>query len=119
VTGFALTSPRRQGSDKPPALLQPHGQSQYGHDSPDGDGGQQCYLHPREIPTGPSPERKLGYRRSSRAPSLHLKRSPGTVSQALLSSRPEEWLRKTVRKGTLAEFLMESPLRGADLDLER
>jgi len=31
----------------------------------------------------------------------------------------EEWQRKTVRKGTLAEFLMDSPLRGADLDLER
>ena len=31
----------------------------------------------------------------------------------------EEWQRKTVRKGTLAEFLMESPLRGAELDLER
>ncbi|ANK93938.1 MULTISPECIES: type II toxin-antitoxin system Phd/YefM family antitoxin [Rhizobium] len=31
----------------------------------------------------------------------------------------EEWQRKTTRKGTLAEFLMQSPLRGADLDLER
>ncbi|WP_037078294.1 type II toxin-antitoxin system Phd/YefM family antitoxin [Neorhizobium vignae] len=31
----------------------------------------------------------------------------------------EEWQRKTARKGTLAEFLMESPLRAADLDLER
>ena len=31
----------------------------------------------------------------------------------------EEWARKTVRKGTLAEFLMTSPLRDADLDLER
>jgi prevent-host-death family protein len=31
----------------------------------------------------------------------------------------EEWQRKTARKGSLAEFLMESPLRGADLDLER
>lgn len=31
----------------------------------------------------------------------------------------EEWQRKTARKGTLAEFLMQSPLRGADLDLER
>ncbi|TCM81769.1 type II toxin-antitoxin system Phd/YefM family antitoxin [Rhizobium sp. BK068] len=31
----------------------------------------------------------------------------------------EEWQRKTARKGTLAEFLMESPLRGADLDLDR
>ncbi|MBN9984384.1 type II toxin-antitoxin system prevent-host-death family antitoxin [Rhizobium laguerreae] len=31
----------------------------------------------------------------------------------------EEWQRKTARKGNLAEFLMQSPLRGADLDLER
>jgi prevent-host-death family protein len=31
----------------------------------------------------------------------------------------EEWQRKTERKGTLAEFLLASPLRGADLDLER
>jgi prevent-host-death family protein len=31
----------------------------------------------------------------------------------------EEWQRKTARKGSLAAFLMESPLRGADLDLER
>jgi prevent-host-death family protein len=31
----------------------------------------------------------------------------------------EEWQRKTTRKGTLAEFLMESPLRGSDLDIER
>ncbi|HWU62597.1 MAG TPA: type II toxin-antitoxin system Phd/YefM family antitoxin [Ensifer sp.] len=31
----------------------------------------------------------------------------------------EEWQRKTARKGTLAEFLMASPLRGTDLDLER
>jgi prevent-host-death family protein len=31
----------------------------------------------------------------------------------------EEWQRKTARKGSLAEFLLHSPLRGADLDLER
>ena len=31
----------------------------------------------------------------------------------------EEWQRKTARKGTLAEFLMDSPLRGAGLDLDR
>jgi prevent-host-death family protein len=31
----------------------------------------------------------------------------------------EEWQRKTVRRGSLAEFLLASPLRGADLDLER
>jgi prevent-host-death family protein len=31
----------------------------------------------------------------------------------------EEWARKTARRGTLAEFLLASPLRGADLALER
>ena len=31
----------------------------------------------------------------------------------------EEWERKTARKGTLAEFLLASPLRGAELELER
>ena len=31
----------------------------------------------------------------------------------------EEWARKTARKGTLAEFLLASPLRGTDLELER
>jgi prevent-host-death family protein len=31
----------------------------------------------------------------------------------------EEWERKTARSGSLAEFLLASPLRGAGLDLER
>lgn len=31
----------------------------------------------------------------------------------------EEWQRKIARKGTLAEFLLQSPLRGTDLDIER
>ncbi|MER8393919.1 type II toxin-antitoxin system prevent-host-death family antitoxin [Mesorhizobium sp. M0045] len=31
----------------------------------------------------------------------------------------EEWQRKTARKGTLAKFLLDSPLRGADLNLGR
>ena len=31
----------------------------------------------------------------------------------------EEWARKVARKGTLAEFLLASPLRGADLELDR
>ena len=31
----------------------------------------------------------------------------------------EERARKTARKGTLAEFLLASPLRRADLELER
>ena len=31
----------------------------------------------------------------------------------------EEWHRKTSRSGSLAEFLGASPLRGADLDIER
>ena len=31
----------------------------------------------------------------------------------------EDWARKTARAGSLAEFLLKSPLRNADLDLER
>ena len=31
----------------------------------------------------------------------------------------EEWARKTSRKGSLASFLLNSPLRGAELELER
>jgi prevent-host-death family protein len=31
----------------------------------------------------------------------------------------EEWERRLQRKGSLAEFLYNSPLRGADIDLER
>jgi prevent-host-death family protein len=31
----------------------------------------------------------------------------------------EEWEKKTAPKGTLLEFLQNSPLRGADLDLRR
>jgi len=41
----------------------------------------------------------------------------GKPSAVIVSA--EEWSRKTVRKGTLAEFLLASPLRGADLELER
>lgn len=41
----------------------------------------------------------------------------GKPSAVIVSA--EEWARKTGRKGTLAEFLLASPLRGADLDLER
>jgi prevent-host-death family protein len=41
----------------------------------------------------------------------------GKPSVVIVSA--EEWARKTVRKGTLAEFLLASPLRGADLELER
>jgi prevent-host-death family protein len=31
----------------------------------------------------------------------------------------EEWARKTSRRGTLADFLSDSPLRGTELDLHR
>ena len=31
----------------------------------------------------------------------------------------EEWERRTARKGTLAEFFMNSPLRGSGIDLTR
>ena len=41
----------------------------------------------------------------------------GKPSAVVVSA--EEWARKTVRKGTLAEFLLASPLRETDLDLER
>jgi prevent-host-death family protein len=41
----------------------------------------------------------------------------GKPSAVIVSA--EEWARKTVRKGTLAEFLLASPLRHADLDLGR
>jgi prevent-host-death family protein len=41
----------------------------------------------------------------------------GKPSAVVVSA--EEWARKTVRKGTLAEFLLASPLGGAALDLER
>ena len=41
----------------------------------------------------------------------------GKPSAVVVSA--EEWACKTVRKGTLAEFLLASPLRGADLELER
>ncbi|MDF2117589.1 type II toxin-antitoxin system Phd/YefM family antitoxin [Roseiarcaceae bacterium H3SJ34-1] len=41
----------------------------------------------------------------------------GKPSVVMVSA--EEWARKTVRKGSLAAFLMASPLRDADLDLER
>ena len=37
----------------------------------------------------------------------------------LLAGRAAEWGRKTARKGILLDFLLASPLRGANLDLER
>jgi prevent-host-death family protein len=41
----------------------------------------------------------------------------GKPSAVIVSA--EEWARKTERKGTLAEFLLASPLRGAEIELER
>jgi prevent-host-death family protein len=41
----------------------------------------------------------------------------GKPSAVIVSA--EEWARKTGRKGTLAEFLLASPLRGADIEVER
>jgi len=31
----------------------------------------------------------------------------------------DEWRKKTQRKGTLVDFLMSSPLRGSDIEIER
>jgi prevent-host-death family protein len=41
----------------------------------------------------------------------------GRPSAVIVSA--EEWSRKTSRKGTLADFLMASPLRNVELDLDR
>jgi prevent-host-death family protein len=41
----------------------------------------------------------------------------GKPSAVIVSA--EEWARKTVRRDTLAEFLLASPLRAADIELER
>lgn len=55
-----------------------------------------------------------------------IERAQGTPQTITRNGKPsvvvvsaEEWQRKTARKGTLAEFLLESPLRGTGLDLER
>jgi prevent-host-death family protein len=49
--------------------------------------------------------------------------SPQTITRngkpSVVVVSVEEWQRKTARKGTLAEFLLDSPLRGSDLNLER
>jgi prevent-host-death family protein len=39
--------------------------------------------------------------------------------EAVVVVSAEEWERKTKRKGNLAEFFANSPLRGAALDLKR
>ena len=41
----------------------------------------------------------------------------GTPSVVVVSA--DEWQKKIARKGSLAEFLLASPLRGADLNIER
>ena len=49
--------------------------------------------------------------------------SPQTITRngrpAVVVVSAEEWAKKTRRRGTLAEFLAASPLRGADLDFKR
>ena len=49
--------------------------------------------------------------------------SPQTITRngkpSVVVVSAEEWARKTTRKGTLAEFLLDSPLRDLGLDLER
>ena len=41
----------------------------------------------------------------------------GKASAVVVSA--EEWARKVARKGSLAEFLLDSPLRGTEFDPER
>jgi len=49
--------------------------------------------------------------------------SPQTITRngkpSVVVVSADEWRRKTTRKGTLAQFLLASPLRGSDLDVER
>lgn len=49
--------------------------------------------------------------------------SPQTINRngkpSVVVVSAEEWERKTARKGTLAEFLLSSPLRSVNLDVER
>jgi prevent-host-death family protein len=51
------------------------------------------------------------------------KSGPQTITRngkpAAVIVSAEEWARKTARKGSLAEFLLASPLRNAGIDLER
>ena len=51
------------------------------------------------------------------------KSTPQTITRngkpSVVVVSAEEWNRKTMRKGTLAEFLLASPLRGTELDIER
>ena len=41
----------------------------------------------------------------------------GKPSAVVVSA--EEWARKTTRKGSLADFLLNSPLRGTDIEIDR
>ncbi|BCH20535.1 antitoxin [Mesorhizobium sp. L-8-10] len=41
----------------------------------------------------------------------------GKPSAVIVSA--EEWARKTTRKGSLADFLLNSPLRGTDIEIDR
>jgi prevent-host-death family protein len=49
--------------------------------------------------------------------------SPQTITKngkpSVVVVSADEWLQKTARRGTLAEFLLDSPLRGADLERQR
>lgn len=54
-------------------------------------------------------------RRAEQSPQMITRR--GKHVAVVVSAK--EWQKKTERRGTLAEFLMSSPLRDIDLDLER
>ncbi|MCL2713640.1 MAG: type II toxin-antitoxin system Phd/YefM family antitoxin [Alphaproteobacteria bacterium] len=55
--------------------------------------------------------------RAQTDPQIITRHGNGKPSAVLVSAH--EWAQKTARRGTLAEFLLASPLSGADLDLER
>ena len=53
------------------------------------------------------------------APRQPLRSSQRNGTPAAVVVSVEEWDRKTARRGNLAEFLLASPLRGSELDLDR
>ncbi len=111
-------SPRHLGSESPPPLSQPYRQSHIVRivkvvtEASDAVRTQRrCQLDS----AGAKARLSEVIERAQSAPQTITRN--GKPSVVVVSA--EEWQRKTVRKGTLAEFLMDSPLRGADLDLER
>ncbi|WP_421418187.1 type II toxin-antitoxin system prevent-host-death family antitoxin [Agrobacterium tumefaciens] len=64
---------------------------------------------------------KAGFTRDDQRECVRL--APQTITRngkpSVVVVSAEEWLKKITRRGSFAEFLLASPLCGADLDTER